>query len=82
MEASRLEYLVSASLIVAGICSMIQIIQIKIPTPWGALPIGTGFLSVMGTSFTFVPVAQASVALQLAEGNTFNQAYGNFIGRA
>lgn len=49
-------YLVSAALIVAAIASFIQVMQIKIPGT--RYVIGSGLLSVMGVSFSFVPVAQ------------------------
>ncbi|TGZ82519.1 Xanthine/uracil permease [Ascodesmis nigricans] len=50
------QYLVSTSLIVCGILSMIQISRFHIlKTPYY---IGTGLISVVGTSFTIIPVAQ------------------------
>ncbi|KAG0631559.1 hypothetical protein M758_1G262300 [Ceratodon purpureus] len=49
-------YLVSAALIVAACASFIQVFQFKIP--FTKYVIGTGLLSVMGVSFSFVPVAQ------------------------
>ena len=48
--------LVSAALIVAAYASFIQVFQIKVRGT--RFVIGTGLLSVMGVSFSFVPVAQ------------------------
>jgi xanthine/uracil permease len=53
-------YLVSAALIVSSIASLIQIIQI--PIPFTRLVIGSGLLSVMGISFSFVPIAEQVIA--------------------
>ncbi|CAN0221317.1 unnamed protein product, partial [Hapterophycus canaliculatus] len=47
------QYLISAALITSGITSIIQVMQIKIPKT--NIVIGTGLVSVMGTSFTFLP---------------------------
>lgn len=50
------QYLVSTSLIVSGVLSTIQITRIHIwRTPYY---IGTGLISVVGMSFTIIPVAQ------------------------
>ncbi len=49
------QYLVSTALIVTAILSTVQITRIKIPkTPYY---VGTGLLSVIGTSFNAIPVA-------------------------
>jgi len=53
-------YLVSAALIVAAVASFVQVTQFKIPGT--RLVIGSGLLSVMGVSFSFVPVAQQVIA--------------------
>ncbi|KAI5858768.1 permease family-domain-containing protein [Tricharina praecox] len=54
------QYLVSASLIVCGILSLIQITRFHIKgTPYF---IGTGLISVVGTSFTIIPIAQKALA--------------------
>ncbi|SPO07435.1 related to uric acid-xanthine permease [Cephalotrichum gorgonifer] len=59
------QYLVSASLIVSGILSIIQITRFNIyRTPYY---IGTGLISVVGMSFTIIPVA----------GGVFEQMYNN-----
>ncbi|EXJ89166.1 uric acid-xanthine permease [Capronia epimyces CBS 606.96] len=59
------QYLVSTSLIVCGILSAIQITRFHIyKTPYY---LGTGLISVVGTSFAIIPVAQGA----------FNQMYSN-----
>ena len=53
-------YLVSAAWITSGILTIIQVFRAKIlGTPYY---LGTGLLSVMGTSFTFLPIAREMVA--------------------
>ncbi|KAH9304469.1 hypothetical protein KI387_008873, partial [Taxus chinensis] len=47
-------YLVSAALIVASFASLIQILQFKIP--FTSYVVGSGLLSVMGITFTVVPI--------------------------
>lgn len=57
------QYLVSTSLIVSGILSMIQITRFHIyRTPYY---IGTGLISVVGISFTMIPVAQGYAVRKL-----------------
>lgn len=56
LPLDKQQYLVSTSLIVSGILSMIQITRFHIyRTPYY---IGTGLISVVGISFTIIPVAQ------------------------
>eukprot|EP00897_Mesotaenium_endlicherianum_P000924 jgi/Mesen1/10832/ME000093S10348 len=57
-------YLISAALIVSGISSFIQVTQIKIP--YSNYVIGSGLLSVMGISFTFLPIAQSVLSFERA----------------
>lgn len=64
------QYLISAALIVSGITSVIQVLRfgLKAP-PWyhaERIFIGTGLVSLMGTSFTFLPIAQSSIRTMLA----------------
>ncbi|KAI8964674.1 Xanthine/uracil permease [Daldinia sp. FL1419] len=60
------QYLVSTALIVSGILSMIQITRFHIyKTPYF---IGTGLISVVGISFSIIPVAQGAFAQMYANG--------------
>ncbi|KAI0546995.1 purine permease [Xylaria curta] len=60
------QYLVSTALIVSGILSMIQITRFHI---WGTpYYIGTGLISVVGVSFTVIPVAQGAFTQMYANG--------------
>src|SRR2546423_5613585 len=60
------QYLVSTSLIVCGILSGIQITRFHIyKTPYY---IGTGLISVVGTSFAIIPVAGGAFAQMYATG--------------
>jgi len=52
--------LVSAALIVAAIASFVQVTQFHIRGT--RIVIGSGLLSVMGVSFSFVPVAQQVIS--------------------
>ena len=69
------QYLISAALIVSGITSVIQVLRFgfKAP-PWyhaDRIFIGTGLVSLMGTSFTFLPIAQSSIRTMLASAPPF-----------
>jgi uracil-xanthine permease len=60
------QYLVSTSLIVCGILSSIQITRFHIyKTPYY---IGTGLISVVGTSFAIIPVATGSFSQMYSNG--------------
>ena len=60
------QYLVSTSLIVCGILSSIQITRFHIyRTPYY---IGTGLISVVGTSFATIPVATGALSQMYATG--------------
>lgn len=60
------QYLVSTSLIVCGILSSVQITRFHIyKSPYY---IGTGLISVVGTSFTVIPVATGAFAQMYATG--------------
>mmetsp|Transcript_54216 Transcript_54216/g.172087 ORF Transcript_54216/g.172087 Transcript_54216/m.172087 type:complete len:636 (+) Transcript_54216:123-2030(+) len=71
------QYLISASLITSGILTIIQVVRFRI---FGKYYIGTGLISVMGTSFTFLPIAREVVTSQIAEGTDGKDAYGKFLG--
>ena len=78
------QYAISAVLISCGICTAINVT--KIPIPYSEkvfgrrLFIGSGILSVMGTSFTFLPVYQLSITQMKANGIDGRTAYGAMIG--
>lgn len=82
------EYLVSASLLGAGILTVIQVLRIRIP--YTKIFIGTGMISVLGETFATVPVFQSSVPTMYKtgfcptddQGNQLEcrKAYGAFIG--
>ncbi|KAI1146843.1 purine permease [Nemania diffusa] len=66
LETNLQQYLVSTALIVSGILSMIQITRFHIlGTPYY---IGTGLISVVGVSFTVIPVAEGAFAQMYANG--------------
>jgi uracil-xanthine permease len=65
-DAATSRYLVSTSLIVCGILSAVQITRFHIyKTPYY---LGTGLLSVVGTSFAIIPVATGGLAQMYANG--------------
>lgn len=69
------QYLVSTSLIVCGILSSIQITRFHIyKTPYY---IGTGLISVVGTSFATIPVATGALSQMYATGFCPSDANGN-----
>lgn len=66
LGADDTQYLVSTALIVCGILSSIQITRFHIyKTPYY---IGTGLLSVVGTSFSIIPVATGAFSQMYATG--------------
>lgn len=69
------QYLVSTSLIVCGILSSIQITRFHIwRTPYF---IGTGLISVVGTSFATIPVATGALSQMYATGFCPSDSQGN-----
>ncbi len=81
---SILQYAVSAALITSGICTIINILKLPIPGSdkiFGRiLYIGSGVLSVMGTSFTFLPIYEIAIGQMKADGIDGRVAYGAMIG--
>ncbi|OBA24194.1 Xanthine/uracil permease [Metschnikowia bicuspidata var. bicuspidata NRRL YB-4993] len=66
LSTSTSEYLVSASLIASGILSCIQITRFKIyGTPYY---IGTGLLSVVGTSFSTITIVSSAFPIMYSNG--------------
>ena len=60
------QYAIASSLILAGIFTIVNCLQFKIPgTPY---VLGTGVLSVLGTSFTFLPIFQNAIDDMKADG--------------
>ena len=51
-------YLISSAMLASGLLTIIQILRIKL---CGGYYLGTGLISVMGTSFTFLPIAREMV---------------------
>ncbi|KAI1324663.1 purine permease [Xylariaceae sp. FL0255] len=66
LDASIQQYLVSTALIVSGILSMIQITRFHVRgTPYY---IGTGLISVVGISFSIIPVASGAFSQMYTNG--------------
>jgi len=57
------QYIISAALISCGIMTFFQVMQFRIP--FTKLVIGTGCISVLGTSFTFLPIFEVSIRDQM-----------------
>jgi uric acid-xanthine permease len=75
LPQNQAQYLVSASLIFCGIGSAIQITRFHIyKSPYY---IGTGLISVVGTSFATIPVATGGLAQMYASGFCPSDAEGN-----
>ncbi len=78
-------YAISAALITCGIGTCLQVS--KLPVPFTQfifkrqMYLGTGVLSVMGTSFTFLPIYQVAIGQQVQYGGVPGTvAYGNMLG--
>ncbi|PNY22358.1 Uric acid-xanthine permease [Tolypocladium capitatum] len=84
LEPAQQQYLVSTALIVSGILSGVQINRFRIPKT-GRVPlrwcfcyfIGTGVLSVVGISFSIIPIAQGAFRQMYANGYCPSDANGN-----
>ncbi|KAH8049091.1 xanthine transmembrane transporter [Aureococcus anophagefferens] len=84
------EYMISAAWITSGILTIIQVFRAKIlGTPFY---LGTGLISVMGTSFTFLPIAREMVIREIRDASAAGkcdggdcrgfgkEGYGKFLG--
>jgi len=67
-------YLVSAAWITSGILTIIQVFRAKILNTKYYL--GTGLISVMGTSFTFLPIARDMVVSAIGEAKMAGECEG------
>ncbi|KAF4509759.1 hypothetical protein G6O67_003899 [Ophiocordyceps sinensis] len=75
LEPAQQQYLVSTALIVSGLLSSLQIHRFRIPkSPYF---IGTGILSVVGISFSTIPIAQGAFRQMYANGYCPLDAAGN-----
>jgi uric acid-xanthine permease len=78
------QYAISAALIASGICSLINVSKLPIPFTercFGRqLYLGSGVLSVLGTSFTFLPIFEIGISQQIEDGVDPQVAYGRMIG--
>lgn len=72
------QYAISAALITSGICSFINVT--KIPIPGTKYFVGSGLLSVMGTSFTFLPIFEIAIQQMKNDGISGEDAYGKMLG--
>ena len=78
------QYAISAALITSGICSFINVSKLAIPFTeriFGRqLYLGAGVLSVMGTSFTFLPIYEIAIQQMADDGVDGRTAYGRLLG--
>jgi uracil-xanthine permease len=65
LDSDTSSYMISASLIGSGILSLVQLSRIKL---WGGYYLGTGLLSVVGTSFATLSTANAIFNAMYANG--------------
>lgn len=69
-----MSYLISASLILSGVFSFFQIVRFRIFKT--GLWVGTGMLTVVGESFSVVPISQGFLAGEYAAGRCPTNAAG------
>lgn len=85
------QYVVAAALLASGVFTALTVIRLKLfgsdRLPGGPYYIGTGLLSVMGVSFTFLPIFQSSIRAICGEdgvpgcqGTEGETAYGRLLG--
>jgi len=86
IDVARQQYAISAALITSGICTLISVSKFPIPFTEGIfgkkLYLGSGVLSVFGTSFTFLPIFEISIRNMKADGVDPYDAYGKMLGTA
>jgi xanthine/uracil permease len=86
LDVELQQYAISAGLITSGICTLIQLSKVPIPYTerfFGRqLFIGSGVLSVMGTSFTFLPIFELAIRQMKDQGIDGQDAYGKMLGTA
>eukprot|EP00747_Dinoflagellata_sp_TGD_P147588 gnl/TRDRNA2_/TRDRNA2_176834_c0_seq2.p1 gnl/TRDRNA2_/TRDRNA2_176834_c0~~gnl/TRDRNA2_/TRDRNA2_176834_c0_seq2.p1 ORF type:complete len:790 (-),score=152.76 gnl/TRDRNA2_/TRDRNA2_176834_c0_seq2:259-2379(-) len=75
-------HLICSALLASGLLSIMQIMRVRL---MGGYYFGTGLISVMGTSFTFLPIGQqmiqeATLAFPAGSNGTGIEWYGKFIG--
>merc|ERR1719181_360070 len=75
-------YLINAAWITSGLLTIVQVFRAKLGGT--GFYLGTGLISVMGTSFTFLPIARDIIASKNACGDFPEDpglaAYGKFLG--
>ncbi|CAJ1951324.1 unnamed protein product [Cylindrotheca closterium] len=78
------QYAISAALITSGFCSIFNVAQFAIPfsekITGKAYYVGSGVLSVLGTSFTFLPIYEIAIAQMKQDGMSGEAAYGAMLG--
>ena len=72
------QYAIAASLILSGIFTILNCVQFNIPGT--KYVFGTGMLSVLGTSFGFLPIYENAIAQMKGEGYSGKEAYGKMLG--
>ncbi|KAK7232199.1 xanthine transmembrane transporter [Aureococcus anophagefferens] len=84
------EYMISAAWITSGILTIIQVFRARILGT--GFYLGTGLISVMGTSFTFLPIAREMVIREIRDASAAGkcdggdcrgfgkEGYGKFLG--
>ena len=73
------QYAIACSLILSGIFTILNCIQFNIPGT--KYVFGTGMLSVLGTSFGFLPIYENAIrAMVRNEGYSGKEAYGKMLG--
>jgi len=78
------QYAITAALITSGICTILNVMQLPIPGSSALfgrqLYVGSGVLSVMGTSFTFLPIFEIAIRQMIEDGIDNYDAYGKMLG--
>ena len=72
------QYAIACSLILSGLFTILNCIQFNIPGT--KYVFGTGMLSVLGTSFGFLPIYESAIRTMKGEGYSGKDAYGKMLG--
>ncbi|VVT46280.1 uncharacterized protein SAPINGB_P001135 [Magnusiomyces paraingens] len=76
-DTEMTQYLVSSSLIVSGLLSLVQMTRIKVP--YTKYYIGTGLISVVGTSFATITIITGAIPQMYKNGKCPTDADGNSL---
>lgn len=77
MSVDVQQYTIAASLICAGLFTIVQVCEFGLPKGY---QVGTGIVNVMIPSALFLAIGRSAMEAEALEGKTSEEAYGKFLG--